>query len=1641
MMSDGNLIVYNQIMSIMIDIRLLGQFYVHFDGNRVEINSHPQQALLAYLILNHSVSHPREKLAGLLWPESNETGARRNLRSTLWRLRKVLDGPFFKIDKKSIAFIPPDDAKIDVINLQENVQGEAALEAAIRVYQGELLPGFYEDWVLLERERLQSTYDNKLQALLIQLLSQKEWKRAITWGEKWISLGTVPEPAYRALMTAHAGLGDLAAVVTAYQRCRAALAKDLAVEPSVETKTLLQELTSANQTAYVEYSEVSHEQSSGSMRTMPPLGKRYIIERELAVGGQGILFLGRDTISNKQVVIKQLKPELMTTDSQHLERFMREGQALRQLSHPNIVGILATFERDGQPHIVMEYVHGGSLRDLLVGEGRLSLKETIDISLELADALTRAHHLKIIHRDLKPENILLTEDHSPRLTDFGIARLIRAEVQLTQIGTILGSPSYLSPEAIRGEEMDERSDIWSFGVVLYEMLTGRRPFVAERMSAVISSILNDPLPEISQYRDPLPASLISLLRSMLEKERERRIPTMRQVAARLEAIRDHIHEISTEQPAVVKGDKFPIYDPSFITPPAFLQEDDRRPRQHPFVARQKELALLNKSLEQVLDGRGQVVFVTGDAGSGKSALLSEFASQAQDSHSDLVVALGNCNAYTGRGDPYLPFRDLLSLLTGDVETKWAGGVITGEQARRLLGITPITGRMLFEKGSNILETVVSGRTLVSRLAQFVPPETFWLRGLQEQVAQEEALLKRAEADQTALFEQMTHLFLALSSQFPLLLILDDLQWADSASIELLFHLGRRLVEGRIMIAGIYREDELELGRADSSESMNQRHPLLSAVNELQRVHGRPAINLDMESEAEGKAFVEAYLDSEPNNFNSQFRYDLLQHTGGHPLFTVELMHHLQERGDLVLNEKGERIATPNLAWRNLPVRVEAVIDQRIGRLNQELRELLIIACVEGIDFSAQVIAALLNLDERHVVRKLSRECDRKHRLVREQGYRQLNGRRLHQYRFRHILYQQHLYNSLTEMERSLLHEDVGLALEALCGEDPQKIAPRLAWHFTKADLAEKAIPYLLQAGDQARRRYAHHQAIQHYQQAIPILREQAEHEQLARTYMKLGLTYHNAFDFQHSREAYEDGFFWWQRAGEFDPNQERQPARQPLRLAVPEPVTLDPGRYTDDASAAIMYQLFSGLVTLSPNMSVLPDIAHSWEVFDNGRQYLFHLREDAFWSDGVPLSAGDFAFAWKRMIQPGSSQRPGNYLYDIKGARAYHEGRLQDDSSVGIRAVDDKSLLVTLDGPTSYLPQLLTVATTFPIPRHAVQKYGPSWSDPKHLVSNGPFSLRSWEQGEQAILERNPRYHGRFLGNLERVHLRFYNLPQAELLQHYIKGDLDTFDLASLSRHEQERTRQRFAGEYVSGPHLSTTYLGFDVQRAPFTDSRIRQAFALAINCEDLADMIRRGTDFPATGGLVSPGMPGHSPDIAPGYNPQAARELLAEAGFLNGEGFPDITLMLTRLDGPQQIGLYIQEQLAHNLNISIALDPLEWHRFQRRLLHHPSHMWIMGWSVDYPDPDNFLRVSDWRVNTGWHNEAFDQLLEMGCRTTDQEERILLYQKADQIITAEAPIVPLLYKRFHLLVKPWVSQIPTSPVVRNFLKDVVKENN
>jgi ABC-type oligopeptide transport system substrate-binding subunit len=870
-----------------------------------------------------------------------------------------------------------------------------------------------------------------------------------------------------------------------------------------------------------------------------------------------------------------------------------------------------------------------------------------------------------------------------------------------------------------------------------------------------------------------------------------------------------------------------------------------------------------------------------------------------------------------------------------------------------------------------------------------------------------------QTEQQRLFESLVIFITALSERTPLLLFMEDVHWADSGTLFLLRHLARHTRRQRVMIVATYREVELDEAR-----------PLHEVLLDFQRERLATRLKLPR-LDREGTKELLAVLFDE--GITPEFLEGIFRETEGNPFFIEEVCKALVESGRLYY--KDGRWHRPSIEELGIPQSVRVAIQSRVRVLPTDAQETLHLAAVLGREFDLDTLAQASDQDEEALIEAMERAEE-------AQLIEEVSSGGGGTFAFIHGLFATTLVESLRTLQRRRLHRRVAVAVEARHPDDLEA----LAFHYNYAGDAEKAVDYLLKAGDRARKLYAYQEAVVSYQQALELLKETRDLERAARTLMKLGLTHHNAFEFEAARQAYNEGFVLWQQVGEIEPTAPLSPAPHALRPHWSEPSTVDPGLASDNVSVGVIDQLFSGLVELSSEMGVVPDVARSWEVLDGGRKYVFRLRDDVRWSDGVPVAAGDFEYAWKHVLDPTRGSRSAKLLYDIQGARAYHQGEVDSPDQVGVRALDEVTLVVELEEPTGYFPHLLTDVTTFPVPRHVVKMHGAAWTELGNIVTNGPFQLASWELGKSIVLERSPTYHGRFTGNLLRVELSFEERQPSTLLQRYESDGMDGFSLSELPLVERDRARQRYAAEYVSGPGLWTYFVEFNVNRTPFDDRRVRRAFTLATNREALADVILRGYWFPAKGGLVPPGMPGHSPRIGLPYDPEQACHLLAEAGYEGGRGFPVLDALVYRGATAVAVADYLQAQWLENLGVEIAWEKIAWEKLRNRVDRKTPHIWFsMGWAADYPDPDSFLRTAMWKNLTGWQNKAYEGLVEDARRVMDQDDRMRMYQQAEGILVKEAPILPLFYGRFHLLVKPWVRRYPTAPIKAWFWKDVIIE--
>lgn len=536
--------------------------------------------------------------------------------------------------------------------------------------------------------------------------------------------------------------------------------------------------------------------------------------------------------------------------------------------------------------------------------------------------------------------------------------------------------------------------------------------------------------------------------------------------------------------------------------PSFLQQEERNPfsTKANFVERQKELSRLEDFLEKALAGQAMPVFLLGDAGSGKTSLMREFARAAQEAHPQLLVAGGQCNAQTGPGDAFRPFRDILGILTGDLEIDWTVGMLNRDQAIQIWAAIPDVIRAITDSGPHLLNTLLPVTPLRQRLAPYLADEADWFEPLQDATRSEPSTAPGF--DQSQILEELTQVFRGIARQSPLLLILDDLQWADDASLNLLYHLGRRLTGSQVLLLGAFRTGDRGKGQQTVQPAPNAAARPEDLILEMARQYGDVQIKLDQADRSEGRAFIDAILDLEPNRLGDPFREELYLRTRGHPLFTTELIQSMRENKNLTLEADGYWAENKSSPPAPPPARVEAVIEQRLAALTPMQRDLLNVASVEGAGFTAEIVANVLGLDWAVALESFTHDLEQQHHLIEEQGVLRARGLSLSRFQFHHMLIQEYLYSRLIPGEKRRTHRRLAEELEkALSGPDRKPIiqseyldtfGPALLHHSWLGEEWAKAAGYAYELGKRARQRYAMREAIAYHEQALRSLDSEAE---------------------------------------------------------------------------------------------------------------------------------------------------------------------------------------------------------------------------------------------------------------------------------------------------------------------------------------------------------------------------------------------------------------------------------------------------------------------------------------------------------------------------------------------------------------------
>lgn len=481
-----------------------------------------------------------------------------------------------------------------------------------------------------------------------------------------------------------------------------------------------------------------------------------------------------------------------------------------------------------------------------------------------------------------------------------------------------------------------------------------------------------------------------------------------------------------------------------------------------------------------------------------------------------------------------------------------------------------------------------------------------------------------------------------------------------------------------------------------------------------------------------------------------------------------------------------------------------------------------------------------------------------------------------------------------------------------------------------------------------------------------------------------------------------------------------------------EPKDLDPHIVTGVPEHRVLVSLFEGLVTVHPKtLEPMPAVAESWTVSKDQRVYTFKIRKSARWSNGDPVTADDFVYSWQRLLAPKTASQYAYQGYYIKNGKAFNSGEIKDPAKLGVKSLDSHTLQVTLENPTPFFLGLLYHYSLYPVHRKTVEKFGSQWTRPGKMVSNGPFILKEWTINKQISVARNANYWDAQTVKLDGVdYLPISNRQTEENM--FRAHRLHVTNSVPIEKLPFWQRDQR--GLYQQHPYIGTYYYRFNTTRKPLNDKRVRKALSLTIDRTKLVKFVTRAGQIPGTV-FTPPGTANFhpTPKLPETVTPESiaqARALLKEAGYPDGKGMRPLEILYNSDEGHKKIAEAIQQMWKTNLGIEVKLFNQEWKAYLANTRTMNYDISRAGWIGDYNDPNTFLDmwVKDGGNNeTGWHHPEYDQLIAAAAKTPDGERRLSLFQRAEDLLLEELPIMPIyIYTRVYLkspVVKGWYANV------------------
>ncbi len=1323
---------------------------------------------------------------------------------------------------------------------------------------------------------------------------------------------------------------------------------------------------------------------------------RYQIIREIGRGGMGVVHLARDPLLDREVAIKVITPDLLSTEA--IERFKREARVVAKMDHPAIVGIYDIGEQDNSLFFVMPFVAGSNLRSFL-NEGSLSLGDVIDIGIQTAEALEYSHSKGVVHRDIKPENILVFRqdggDIRVRVTDFGLA-MASTESRLTKTGALVGTISYLSPEQVSERETDGRSDIYSLGTVLYECLVGKPPFSGEIQSVLYRIVHENPQSPRSLGVE-IKEEMEQILMNCLEKDPSRRPQHAKELADALARHRSKLQE----------SDRIQRVSVVFKASVQF-----QRPVQSPFVAREKEFSELQRRLNAAIQGECQFAVVSGEAGIGKSRLLNELENLAK---ARKIGVLHGRFVEQDKAFPYQGFCEAIQEYFHTIKSTSSPADFS-DLAGDLVTLFPVL---------NEIDDIRSSAVIAKSAAE---PRRF--------------------DDRTYIFELLARSLSRIAAGKPLVLLLEDLHAAD-VSIEALQYVVRRLGPTPTLIVGTYRTTEVV-----------KRHPLLRMLDSFHDDRRFVTIRLEPFLLSEHHALLETILGAkdleakfveklyEATEGNPYFLKELVRSL----IDSGRIIK--MDTGSWSLS--GET----SIVWESLPATIQQTIEKRVEGLPEEIRDTLSVASVLGKTFEFRDLETLAEgkSDVEDAVERLLRDGFLQEEratvgdqlsfssgVLRDVLYAALSRRRR---RSLHRKYAEHLERiSAGQLERvypQLVHHysnadvpekamEYGMklaqkSLDAFSAEDAER-AVRMVLDLLKAAAAAGTAEVQTEGEARMLLAKAHRMAgdadaaLRELDLACKMLEPQkrvlamleaaetawdARKTEEAKRWVERGLDSARAVEdsagrarllsiaatLANLRGEYEKAKEYLQEAETLQPAKEKEekiPAGGTLIVALPVaiqqmlPVSL---KLTEETEIAA--NVFETLLTTDAQGNLIPCLAEHWEVQNDGKSFLFTIRNNVRMHNGRDLTAEEVRASFQTATQQGGESLPPAFA-------AIRE----------MTTVSGNQIRMDLREPLPIFPALLADHST-------------GIAADAGKIGTGPFRIRSFEQNH-VLLERNSDYWGGSPPFLDAIEFRG-GLSASEIATGFRSGKFDLGSDLHPGELEEILRDRRLRASLVEAPKKNIYFVLFHDSSPVCGIPAVRQALCGIVRTQDLV----RGTlgrfAQPAEG-IFPPGILGHDPGRRRySLTQEKALDLIESSGIarpvqLKASVHP---VLQDRYASLTEALLKIWNELG--IQVTIVTPTMESY-LETNGRNEGIDLMIGRWIADYDDPDNFT-YSLFHSKAGrfrYHcSGELDRLMEEARAESRPQLRERLYRKIENQMIESHFFLPLLHDIDYRVVSPKV---------------------